>query len=107
MGQSNQVIVKTASITGVELKASGSKHWCNVSATELLIKSGFKTIVGYSLPSSGGASTIKAHIVGDETGTLRDIELADSGAFNMMPAIDYIDIALSGTIDDSLILLAE
>ncbi len=106
-GQSKTMIVRTASITATEITAGTSQHWCDVVAgTSLTVKSGFKTIVGYSLPQAGGASTLKAHIVGDETGTYRDIELASTGSFLMMPAIDYIDLANS-TIDASLILLAE
>ncbi len=106
MGQSNQVIVRTASITGVEVKAGTSQHWCTVSATELNVIDGNKTIIGYSLPASGGSSTLKAHIVGDATATLRDLELAETGSFIMIPAIDFIDISNS-TVNDSLILLAE
>ncbi len=105
-GTKNNVIVATSSITASEIASQTGQNWYTITATELQVKRGFKTFVGYSLPSSGGTSLLKVHLYGDESAKLIDIEVADSGAFQMLPAFDYLDITNS-TIDPALILLAE
>ncbi len=107
MGNRKTEVTYSRSVTATELTAGTVRHWYDITTgVELQVKQGEPVISAYSLPSTGGTSTLRVHITGDDATTLRDIEIADTGAMVMLPSIDYIDLANS-TIDASLILIAE